>query len=54
MLCTLLKCRYLPHFEHGLSKQFGAENVKLIDSEPCEIVIRDVDLKYISRRAIRV
>jgi hypothetical protein len=54
MLQTLLKGRALSQFEHHLRKCLGAEDIELPDHDLLELVIRDVGLEYISRRAIRV
>jgi hypothetical protein len=51
---TLLKGRALAQFDYHLSKRVFAEVIELPDHEPLELVIRDLGLDYISRRAIRV
>jgi hypothetical protein len=54
MLRTLLKGRTLSKFEYHLRNRLGAEDVALADYDILEIVIRDVGLEYIFRRAIRL
>jgi transposase InsO family protein len=54
MLRTLLKGRALSLFEYHLSKRCGTEEEGVSDHEVLELVIRDLGLDYISRRAIRV
>jgi hypothetical protein len=53
MLRTLLKGMALSQFEHHLRKRLGVEDIELPDHDFLELVIRDVGLEYISRRAIR-
>jgi hypothetical protein len=54
MLRTMLKGRVLSLFEYHLSKRCGGEDIETKDQELLELVIRDLGLDYISRRAIRV
>ena len=54
MLRTMLKGRSLSLFEYHLSKRCGGEDIEVTDHELLELVIRDLGLDYISRRAIRV
>jgi hypothetical protein len=54
MLRTLLKGRSLSQFEHHLRKRLGAEDIELPDHDLLELIIRDLGIEYISRRAIRV
>jgi hypothetical protein len=54
MLRTMLKGRALSLFEYHLSKRCGGEDIETTDQELLELVIRDLGLDYISRRAIRV
>jgi hypothetical protein len=44
----------LSQFEHHLRKHLEAEDIELPDHDLLELVIRDVGLEYIFRRAIRV
>jgi hypothetical protein len=50
----MLKGRALSLFEFHLSKRCGGENIETTDQELSELVIIEVGLDYISRRAIRV
>jgi len=54
MLRTLLKGQALSLLEYHLSKRCGTEEEGVSDHEVLELVIRDLGLDYISRRAIRV
>ena len=54
MLRTILKGRALSLFEYHLSKRCGGEDIETSDQELLELVIRDLGLDFISRRAIRV
>ena len=54
MLCNMLKGHSLSLFEYHLSKRCGGEDIEVTDHELLELVIRDLGLDYISRRAIRV
>jgi hypothetical protein len=49
-----LKGQALPYLEHHLEKRLDAENAEFPDNDILELVIRDIDLEYIPRRAIRV
>ena len=54
MLRTILKGRALSLFEYHLSKRCGGEDIETSDQDLLELVIRDLGLDFISRRAIRV
>jgi hypothetical protein len=54
MLHTFLKGRALSQFEYHLRKRLGAEDVDLLVSYLLEVIVKDVCLKYISMRAIRL
>jgi hypothetical protein len=54
MLRTMLKGRALSLLEYHLSKPCCREDIEVSDHDVLELVIRDVGLDYISRRAIRV
>jgi hypothetical protein len=54
MLCTMLKGRNLSLFEYHLFKRCGGKDIETTDQELLELVIRDLGLDFISRRAIRV
>jgi hypothetical protein len=51
---TLLKGQALSYFKHHFRKRLDAEVSKLPDNDLLELVIRDIDLEYIPRRAIHV
>jgi hypothetical protein len=51
---TLLKGQDLSYFEHYLMRRLQAEDSEVPDNDPIELVIRDVGLEYIPKRAIRV
>jgi hypothetical protein len=54
MFRTLLKGQALSYFEHHLMRRLEAEDSEVPDNELIELVLRDVGLKYIPKRAIRV
>jgi hypothetical protein len=54
MIRTLLKGQALSYFEHHLMRRLEAEDSEVPDNELIELVLRDVGLEYISKRAIRV
>jgi hypothetical protein len=54
MLRTMLKRRELSLFEYHHSKQCDGEDIEVSDHDLLELVIRDVGLDCISRRAIMV
>jgi hypothetical protein len=51
---TLLKVQGLSYFEHHLIRRLEAEDSEVMDNELIELVLRDGDLEYISKHAIRV
>jgi hypothetical protein len=51
---TLLKGQVLSYFEHNLRRRLEAEDSEVSDKELIELVLRDVGLEYIPKRAIRV
>jgi hypothetical protein len=54
MFQTLLKGQALSYFEHHLMKRLEAEDSDVPDNELIELVLRDVGLEYIPKRAVRV
>jgi hypothetical protein len=54
MFRTLLKFQALSYFEHHLRKRVHAEGSEIPDNEIIKLVLRDVGLEYIPKRAIRV
>jgi hypothetical protein len=52
MFWTLLKGQPLSYFEHHLMRRLEAEDSEVPDNELIELVLRDVDLEYIPKRAI--
>jgi hypothetical protein len=54
MFQTLLKGQALSYFEHHLMRGLEVEDSELPDNELIELVLRDVGLEYIPKRAIRV
>jgi hypothetical protein len=54
MFWTLLKGQALSYFEHHLMRRLEAEDSYVADNELIELVLRDVGLQYIPKRAIRV
>jgi hypothetical protein len=54
MFRTLLKGQALSHFEHHLMMRMEAEDSDVLDNELIELVLRDIELEYIAKRAIRV
>jgi hypothetical protein len=54
MFRTLLKAQALSYFEHHLRRRLEAEDSDIPDNELIELVLRDVGLEYIPKRAIRV
>jgi hypothetical protein len=54
MFRNLLKGQALSYFEHHLMRRLEAEDSDIPDNEFIELVLRDVGLEYIPKRAIRV
>jgi hypothetical protein len=54
MFLTLLKCQALSYFEHHLMRRLEAEDSDVPDKELIELVLRDIGLEYIPKRAIRL
>jgi hypothetical protein len=54
MFRTLLKDQALSYFEHHLMRKLEAEDSEVPDNELMKLVLRDVDLEYIPKRAIHV
>jgi hypothetical protein len=52
MFRTLLKTQTLSYFEHHLMRRLEAEDSDVPDNELIELVLRDVSLEYIPKRAI--
>jgi hypothetical protein len=52
MFRTLLKCQALSYFEHHLMRKLEEEDSEVPDNELIELVLRDVGLEYIPKRAI--
>jgi hypothetical protein len=51
---TLLKGQALSYFEHHLMRRLETEDSDVLDNELIELVLRDVGLEHISKRAIQV
>jgi hypothetical protein len=49
---TSLKGQALSYFEHSLRRREEAEDSELPDNELKELVLRDIRLEYIPKRAI--
>jgi hypothetical protein len=54
MFQTLLKGQTMSYFEHHLMRSLEAEDSDVPDNELIELVLRDVGLEYIPKRAIHV
>jgi hypothetical protein len=54
MIRTLLKGQALSYFEHHLMRRLEAEDSEVPDNELTELVLKDVGLEYIPKRAIGV
>jgi hypothetical protein len=54
MFWTMLKGQGLSYFEHHLMRRLEAEDSEVPDNELIELVLREVGLEYIPKRAIRV
>jgi hypothetical protein len=54
MFRTLLKGQALSYFEHHLMRRLEAEDSEVPDNELIGLVLRDIGLAYIPKRAIRV
>jgi hypothetical protein len=54
MFRTLLKGQGLSYFEHHLMRRLEAEDSEVPDNKLIELVLREVCLEYIPKRAIRV
>jgi hypothetical protein len=54
MFWNLLKGQSLSYFEYHLRKRVEAEDSEAPDNELKELVLRDIDLEYIPKRAISV
>jgi hypothetical protein len=54
MFRTLLKGQALSYFEHHLMRRLEVEESEVPDNELIELVLRDVGLEYILKRAISV
>jgi hypothetical protein len=54
MFQTLLKAQALSYFENHLRWRLEAEDSELPDNDLIELVLRDVGLEYIPKRANRV
>jgi uncharacterized protein YbaA (DUF1428 family) len=54
MFRTLLKVQALSYFEHHLMRRVEAVDSDVPDNELIELVLRDVVLEYIPKRAICV
>jgi hypothetical protein len=52
MFRTLLKGQALSYFEHHLKRRLEAEDSDVPDNQLIELVLRDVGLEYIPKRAI--
>jgi hypothetical protein len=49
-----LKGQALSYFEHHLMRRLEAEDSEVPENELIELVLRDVGLEYIPKRAVRV
>jgi hypothetical protein len=54
MFWILLKVQALSYFEHQIIRMLEAEDSEVPENEIIELVLRDVGLEYIPKRAIRV
>jgi hypothetical protein len=54
MFRTLLKVQAMSHFECHLMRRLETEDSDVPDNELIELVLRDVGLEYIPKRAIHV
>jgi hypothetical protein len=54
MFRTLLKGQAFSYFEHHLMRRLDAEDSDVPDNEIIELVLEDLGLEYIPKRAIRV
>jgi hypothetical protein len=54
MFRTLLKEQDLSYFEHRLMRRLEAEDSDVPDNAVIELVLRDVGLEYIPKRAISI
>jgi hypothetical protein len=54
MFRILLKGQVLSYFEHHLMRRLEAKDSDVPDNELIQLVLRDVSLEYIPKRAIRV
>jgi hypothetical protein len=54
MFQTLLKGQALSYFKHHLMRMLEAEDSEVPDNELIEIVLRDVGLEHIPKRAINL
>jgi hypothetical protein len=54
MFRTLLKGQALSYFEHHLMRRLEAEDSEVPENELIELVLRDIGLEYIPKRAIHV
>jgi hypothetical protein len=52
MFRTLLKVQALSYFEHHLMRRLEPKDSDVPDNELIELVLRDVGLEYIPKRAI--
>jgi hypothetical protein len=52
MFRTLLKGQALSYFEHHLMRRLEAEDSDVSDNELIELVLKDVSIEYIPKRAI--
>jgi hypothetical protein len=54
MFWTLLKGQALSYFEHYVMRRLEAEDSEVPDNELIELVLRDIGLEFIPKRAICV
>jgi hypothetical protein len=54
MFRTLLKSQALSYFEYYLRIWLESEDLEVPDNELIDLVLRDLDLEYIPKRAIHV
>jgi hypothetical protein len=54
MLRTLLKAQALSYFQHHLMRRLEAEDSQIPDNKLIKLLLRDVGLEYIPKRAIHM
>jgi hypothetical protein len=54
MFRTFLKGQVLSYFEHHIMRRLEAEDSDVPDNELIELVLRDINMEYIHKCAVRV